>query len=183
MKIIAIAGVVCIVCAGWMSADLVSSSIAVDGTSWISSALSGDKIYAGLFFTNDRSTINRNVDFRDGVNSETRILSTGPIGLDEFSSQIQTNRISDESRCVFGVSPDNITRTDEISTSGLWAFGNYSSSRYLGGGLTRAGTRINGDGMVSLGKISRAQNLTHRERAFVAGEMNVSEFVEYGGAE
>lgn len=179
-KIVALAGILCILFAGFMSADMVSSSISVDGTSWISSALTGDKIYAGLIFTNDRSTINRNVDFRDGIITDTRVKSTGPIGLDEFSSQVQTGK-KDGFTCVFG-DPVNKSRYDEISTSGLWSYGSYTSARSLNGGLTKAGTQLDGVGMVSLGKISDTPNLTHREREFVAGDMNVSEYVEYGGA-
>lgn len=181
MKLIAIAGIVCVMLAGWISADLVSSSISVDGTAWVSSALTGDKTYAGHFFTNDRSTINRDINYQDGIDSETRIQSSGPMALDEFSAQVQGNQ-KNGFTCVFG-DLSNRTRYDEISTSGLWTFGSYASTRSLDSGLTKAGTRVNGTGMVSLNKMSETQNLTHRERAFAAGDMNISEYVEYGGAE
>lgn len=177
-KIVALAGILCIMFAGFMSADMVSSSIMVDGTSWISSALTGDKTYAGLIFTNDRSTINRNVNFKDGIITDTRVKSTGPMGLDEFSSQVKTGK-KDGFTCVFEV-PINKSRYDEISTSGLWSYGSYTSARSLDNGMTRAGTQLDGVGMVSLSKISETQNQTHHERGFVAGDMNVSEYVEYG---
>lgn len=155
MKIITIAGVVCLVFAAGMLADMVSSSIAVDGIAWVSSALAGDKTYAGHFFTNDRLTIYRDINYQDGIETETRIQSYGPMALDEFSAQVQSDK-KNGFTCVFGDS-SNRTQYDEISTAGLWSFGSYASARSLDSGLTKAGTRIDGDGMVSLRKISDTQ--------------------------
>ena len=155
MKLIAIAGIVCVMLVSWISADLVSSSISVDGTAWVSSALTGDKTYAGHFFTNDRLTIYRDINYQDGIETETRIQSYGPMALDEFSAQVQSDK-KNGFTCVFGDS-SNRTQYDEISTAGLWSFGSYASARSLDSGLTKAGTRIDGDGMVSLHKISDIQ--------------------------
>jgi len=38
-KIFIAAGIVCLTLAGWMSADMISSSISVDGSSYIKSSL------------------------------------------------------------------------------------------------------------------------------------------------
>ena len=70
-----------------MSADLISSSISVDGSSWIKSSLTGDKTYAGLLFTNDQSTVTRTINFSKDLDTHTWISSTGPVGIQEYSAQ------------------------------------------------------------------------------------------------
>jgi len=181
-KVLAIAGVVCLLGTGWISADLISSSIKTDGTAWITSALIGDKTYAATLFTSDRSAINREVDFSGDIQAQTQIRSLGPVGVHEFSGQTRTKTRPDFT-CLFAESPENKTRYDEISTLGLWSEGTYLSSRSLSGGQTTSMTDIDAAGMVSLSKGTDTINLTQRERSFVAGQMNISEAVDYGEEE
>ena len=99
-KIFIAAGIVCLTFAGWMSADMISSSISVDGSSWINSSLTGDRTYSSLMFTNDRSVVNRGIDFTNDVDSRVRVSSSGPVGIREFSSQITTPE-TEAWRCMF----------------------------------------------------------------------------------
>ena len=177
-KWIAIAGLVCLGCAGGISADLISSSIATDGTAWVSSAVLGEKSYAATLFMNDRSVMNRDLDLTTDLQSQIQIRSSGPVGAYEFSAR-ERKKNPDEFFCVFAERGDNKTRYNEISTRGLWKNGTYISSRQVRGGQTVSITDIDATGMVSLDKKTENENQTQRERSFVAGHMNISEAVAY----
>lgn len=177
-KIIAIAGLVCLLGIWGMSADMISSSIATDGTAWVSSAILGEKTYAATLFMNDRSAMNRELVFNQDVQSQTAIRADGPVGVHEFSAQDRT-RQAPVFLCSFADSADNKTRYDEISTLGLWSNGTYVSSRQLRDEQSVALTDIDATGMVTLNKGTSTENLTQQERSFVAGHMNISEAVMY----
>lgn len=179
-KILICAGIICLALAGLMSADRISSSISVEGSSWITSSLTGDKTYAALLFTNDRSTINRGIEFSKDLETQTRISSSGTVGVREYSEQSIIPE-SEAWRCMFIQSDATDNRHDEIGTSGLWSAGNYSGVRSMSENLTTALTDISGTGMVSLSKHTGTVNVTQNERAVAAGRMNVSEYVEFGG--
>ncbi len=179
-KIFIAAGIVSLIFAGWMSVDMITSSILVDGSSWNKSSLTGDRTYSTLMFTNDRSVINLRIDFTNDVDSQVRVLSSSPVGIREFSSQITTPE-AEAWRCMFVEDDTERDREDEISTSGLWSSGNYTGVRGISGNLTTASTEIDGSGMVSLSKHTRTMNVTKDERSYAAGKMNVSEYVEYRG--
>lgn len=104
-KIFLTLGIACFALAGGMSADLISSSISVDGSSWIKSSLTGGKIYFGLLFTNDQSTVTRPINFSKDLDTQTRISSTGPVGIQEYSTQSSTLE-SEIWRCMFARSDD-----------------------------------------------------------------------------
>jgi len=131
-------------------------------------------------FPNDRSVINRGIDFTNDTDSQVRVSSSGPVGIREFSSQI-TIPEAEPWRCMFVEDDTETDREDEISTSGLWSSGNYTGVRGMSGNLTTASTEIDGSGMVSLRKHTQTVNVTQDERSYAAGKMNVSEYVEYGG--
>ena len=179
-KIFVLVGIACFALAGGMSADLISSSISVDGSSWIKSSLTGDKTYAGLLFTNDQSTVTRTIDFSKDLDTHTRISSTGPVGIQEYSAQTSTPE-SEDWRCMFARSDDETSREDEIETRGILASGNYTAVRGMSEDLTSGGVDITGSGLVSLSKKTGTVNWTQEERSVAAGRMNVSEYVEYGG--
>lgn len=124
LKIFVTFGIACFVLAGGMSADLISSSISVDGSSWIKSSLTGDKTYSGLLFTNDQSTVTRTIDFSKDLDTHTRISSTRPVGIQEYSAQASTPE-SEIWRCMFARSDNEAGREDEIETRGILASGNY----------------------------------------------------------
>ncbi|WP_300038183.1 hypothetical protein [Methanospirillum sp.] len=108
-KIFLAAGIVCRALAGWMSADLITSSISVDGSSWIKSSGTGDRSYAGLIFTTDHSTVTRSLDFYQTVDVQTRISSSGPLGVYEYTAQ--TSIPEEESwRCMFTSSDEQAGR-------------------------------------------------------------------------
>jgi hypothetical protein len=156
-KILICAGIICLALAGLMSADRISSSISRDGSSWIKSSLTGDKTYATLLFTNDRSTINRGIEFSKDIDTQTRVSSSGPVGVQEYSAQSITPE-AESWRCMF-VGPDQTNdRDDEIDTTGLWSGGNYTGVRSMSENLTTASTDIIGTGMVSLSKHSETEN-------------------------
>lgn len=179
-RMIIFAGVLCLAGAGWISADMISSSISVDGSSWIKSSITGDRSYASLMFTSDRATVTRGLDFGDAIESQVQVSSSGPVGIREYTAQVTKPDISSDA-CLFIRETDGPIREDEILTSGLWRTLNYSGVRTVAENLTSAGTDISGVGMVSLSKQSRTANQTQDERAVAAGVMNVSEFVSYGG--
>nr|WP_319578091.1 hypothetical protein [uncultured Methanospirillum sp.] len=178
-KIFVTLGIACFVLAGGMSADLISSSISVDGSSWIKSSLTGDKTYSGLLFTNDQSTVNRTIDFSKDLDTHTRISSTGPVGIQEYSAQASIPE-SEVWRCMFARSDDE-TPYEEIETRGILASGNYTAVRGMSEDLTSGGVDITGSGLVSLSKKTGTVNRTQEERSVAAGRMNVSEYGEYGG--
>jgi len=179
-KVFLAAGIVFIAFAGWMSADLITSSISVDGSSWIKSSVTGDRSYSGLMFTTDRSTIARSIDFSRALDTQTRISSTGPVGVYEYSKQVGIPE--DEIwQCLFIQSDRNPEQRDEIETRGILSSGNYTGVRQLAENLTTAETDITGKGLMSLIKRSESVNRSQEERSVAAGRMNVSEYVEYGG--
>lgn len=177
-EILAIAGLICLLGIWGMSADLISSSISTDGVAWVSSSVLGEKSYAATLFMNDRSAMTREMVVSNGVQTQTAIRSSGPVGVHEFSAQERTSGAQDY-LCTFGKRAENKTRYDEISTLGLWSNGTYISSRALRGEQTVSLTDIDATGMVSLNKGTDTLNQTQRERSFVAGHMNISEAVEY----
>jgi len=177
-KLIATAGLVCLLGIWGMSADMISSSIATDGTAWVSSAILGEKTYAATLFMNDRSAMNRELVFNQDVQSQTAIRAAGPVGVHEFSAQDRT-RQAPVFLCAFADRADNKTRYDEISTLGLWSNGTYVSSRQIRDIQTVGLTNIDATGMVTLNKGTGTENLTQRERSFIAGHMNISEAVMY----
>jgi len=179
-KIVLTTGVICLALAGWISADLISSSISVDGSSWIKSSVTGDRSYTGLMFTTDQSTVTRSIDFSKALTTQTRISSTGPLGVSEYSKL--TNTLKDEFwGCLFARSDTNPEQRDEIETRGILSSGNYTGVRGLSESQTTTETDITGKGLMSLIKRSESMNRSQEERSVAAGRMNVSEYVEYGG--
>jgi len=172
-------GIVILVGISGISADQISSSIATDGTAWISSAVVGDQSYSGLLFMNDPSIVVRELDLSGDLQTLTQINSSGPLGVYEFSSREWKDTPSGL-LCLFTPGTANQTRYDEISTLGLLKDGVYVSVRKAGTDKTVAFTDINATGMVSLTKRTEHRNQTQRERSFIAGRMNVSEAVVYG---
>jgi hypothetical protein len=149
--VLAVSGIVCLLGAGWISTDLISSSIKTDGSTWIIFALTGEKTYAAILFTSDRSAINWEVGFSGDIQAQTQIRSLGQIGVHEFSGQAWTNNRPDFT-CLVMEGPENKARYDEISTLGLWLEGAYLSSKSISGGKTNSITDIDTAGMVSLSK-------------------------------
>lgn len=176
---ILVVGLVCLAGMGGISADRISSTIATDEAAWISSAVVGDQSYSGALFMTEPSSMVRDLDLSDDLKSLTLVNSSGPLGVYEFSSR-EWKGTPPGLLCLFTPQESDPARHDEISTLGLWKRGIYLSLRQTGSGRTLAATEINASGMVSLDKRTEDANRTQRERSFIAGQMNLSELVEYG---
>ncbi|MGV8108283.1 hypothetical protein [Methanospirillum sp.] len=180
-----IVGCACILIAGLVGADSVSSTIMCDGATWVSSSVIGQgQTYAASLFTTDMGILMRNLNVgSDGkVKTSTNARSTGPIGVDEYSAQ-GTNQTEPSETCIFTL-PENGTPTrDEINYMGLMQTGQYVSTRTLDPSQTGAVTMINGTGMILVhAKSSDGTNET-THTSDVAGTMNMTEKIVFGGDE
>ena len=106
-----IIGCACLLIAGLVGADSVSSTIVCDGSSWVSSTVIGQgQTYAANLFTTNMAVLMRNLDVgNDGkVSTRTNVQSAGPVGVDEYSGQ-GTNQTGPSENCVFAL-PSHFTR-------------------------------------------------------------------------
>ena len=170
-----IAGFVC-------CADKITSSISSNGAVWVSSSVIGPgQTYAASIFTSDVATLMRDLQIGSKVQTSTVARSSGPMGIDEYSSQF-TNETANSDNCVFEV--QNVTNSqDEISYLGLLTNGTYGSSRTLRSSETSATTLVNGSGMI-LARASSDDGINQTAHASdAAGDLNMTERIQFGGDE
>ena len=167
---------------GLSHADSLSSSIICDGAAWLSASVIGpEKNYASRFFTSGPGGIMRDVTIGPGITTEAFIDSAGPAGIYEYADHL-VNETETDGTCVFrGRENQTVRRLDRIETSGLLRSGIYVSERELSGDQTIGKTGIFGTGMVLTGAVSEGENQTQTSSAHVAGRMNLSEWLWFGG--
>ena len=177
-------GCILLLIAGFVGADSISSTIMCDGASWVSSSVIGQgQTYAANLFTTSIASIMRELQVNDGkVKVVTVADSSGPMGIEEYSGQAG-NQTPAQSGCVFGTS-ENRTRTlDEIRYTGLLMTGLYASSRDLTSSETSATTMVNGTGMILARASSQDQDNETTHASDVAGRLNMTEGIVFGGEE
>lgn len=167
---------------GLSHADSISSSIICDGAAWLSASVIGpEENYASRFFTSGPGGITRDVTIGPGIRSAAFVDSAGPAGIYEYADH-RVNETETDGTCVFRGSENQIfRRLDRIETLGLLRSGIYVSERELSGDQTIGKTGIFGTGMVLTGAVSEGENQTQTSSAHVAGRMNLSEWLWFGG--
>jgi hypothetical protein len=170
-----------LIVSGFVCADSVSSSIVCDGASWVSSSVTGpDTSISQSLFTTDPALILR--DLTVGETVQTRILarSAGPMGIDELSST-QSNQIDDPRYCLFDIPKNQSSGRHETSVLGLLRQGVYSSSGSVHPDDTsRFLLDVNGTGIILTRAVSSGTNQTVTQGSDVAGEMNMTEVMQFG---
>ncbi|NLV28220.1 MAG: hypothetical protein GXY48_13865 [Methanomicrobiales archaeon] len=179
-------GCICLLIAGLVGADSISSTIVCDGSSWVSSSVIGQgQTYAANLFTTDLAVLFRNLDVGSNgkVSTRTNVQSAGPVGVDEYSGQ-GTNQTGPSDNCVFALPENGTPSWDEINYMGLMQTGQYVSTRTLDPSQTGAVTMVNGSGMILVRAKSVDVNgteITHTSD--VAGNLNMTEKIVFGGDE
>ena len=177
-----ILGCACILIAGFVGADSVSSTIVCNGSSWVSSSVVNQgQTYAASLFTTDLAILMRDLKVgNDGkVKTSTDVQSSGPLGVDEYSAQ-GTNQTEPSENCVFTQSPNVTPKRSEIMYTGLMQSGQYVSTRNLDPSITGAVTMVNGTGMIlARAKSTDGTNET-THTSDVAGDMNMTERIVFG---
>lgn len=180
-QMITLTGIFCLLVAGFVVGDSVSSTIVCDGASWVSSSVIGQgQAYAANLFTTDFAAIFRTLQTdNDGeVRTMTNARSSGPLGTDEYSSS-ESGKVNNPEDCLFTV-PDNITPADnEIRYMGLLGTGQYVSTRELKPG-NYAVTMVNGSGIMLVRAQSRDENQTITHSSDTAGNLNMTEKISFG---
>jgi len=171
---------------GCACADSLSSSIVCTGAAWVSSSVIGPGTsFSEHLFTTDPAFILRDLLVREGVETTTRARSSGPLGIDEYSSGV-INQTGDPDVCVFDRPMDQNTpvKSFEHSVLGLMQEGMYTSSRqftkpdYPDNG--RIAMSVNGTGMILTRARSTEENQTISMGSDVAGDLNMTEVVKFG---
>ena len=177
-------GCILLLIAGFVGADSISSTIMCDGASWVSSSVIGQgQTYAANLFTTSIASIMRELQVNDGkVKVVTVADSSGPMGIDEYSGQAG-NQTPAQSGCVFGTSETRTRTQDEIRYTGLMMTGLYASSRDLTLSETSATTMVNGTGMILARASSQDQGNETTHASDVAGRLNMTEQIVFGGEE
>ncbi|HOJ97557.1 MAG TPA: hypothetical protein PK024_12060 [Methanospirillum sp.] len=160
-------------------ADSVTSSITCNGASFVSSSvMQPDRSWSESLFAVDSAMILRDILARDSVNTHTRIISQGPVGIFEYSGANES-RTADPPGCLLG-NRDNRTESRYTTTVlGLMEQGMYAST------LSQRTTSefllmANGTGIL----LTRAAGndgtrvLSHASDAF--GDLNMTERMEFG---
>lgn len=170
--------------AGFVGADSVSSTIVCDGATWVSSSVIGQgQTYAATLFTTNLATLMRDLQVNDGdVKAGTIAQSSGPMGIDEYSGQV-TNETPMRNGCVFEESENRTMTKDQIMYTGLMGSGVYASARNLKSSETSSTTMINGSGLVLARASSKDQFNETTHTSDVAGTMNMTERIVFGGNE
>lgn len=167
---------------GSVCADSISSSIVSTGASWVSSSVIGPgNTLTQSLFTTDPALILRDLIVRDGVQEKTLVRSTGPMGIDEYSFQT-SNQTVDSSVCLFDLPKNPSIGYQETRALGLLQDGIYTSSRTMDspGDTSRYILELNGTGMMLTRAEASDTNQTLTHASDVAGEMNMSEAVQFG---
>jgi len=177
-------GCILLLIAGFVGADSISSTIMCDGASWVSSSVIGQgQTYAAHLFTTSIASIMRELQVNDGkVKTVTVADSSGPMGIDEYSGQAG-NQTPAQSGCVFETSENRTRILDEIRYTGLMMTGLYASSRDLTLSETSATTMVNGTGMILARASSQDQENETTHASDVAGRLNMTEHIVFGGEE
>lgn len=170
--------------AGFVGADSVSSTIVCDGAIWVSSSVIGQgQTYAATLFTTNLATLMRDLQVKDGnVKTGTVAQSSGPMGIDEYSGQV-TNESPVRAGCVFETSENRTMTKDQIMYTGLMGSGVYASSRNLKSSETSSTTMINGSGLVLARASSQDPGNETTHTSDVAGNLNMTERIVFGGDE
>lgn len=176
-----IAGAGLLLFAGFTGADSVSSTIVVNGASWVSSSVLGQgQTYAESMFTTDLAVLMRNLDIqKNQVMTQTNVRSSGPMGIDEYSAQ-NSNGTRDPDTCVFENRANETPSHSEIMYTGLMQTGQYASTRDLKPG-NYAVTMVNGSGIILARANSFDGNQTTTHSSDVAGQLNMTERIIFGG--
>ncbi|MDX8551286.1 hypothetical protein KHC33_14020 [Methanospirillum sp. J.3.6.1-F.2.7.3] len=177
-------GCILLLIAGFVGADSISSSIMCDGASWVSSSVIGQgQTYAAHFFTTSIASLMRDLQVIDGsVKTVTVADSTGPMGFDEYSGQAM-NQTPAHTGCLFEISENRTNTQDEITYTGLMMTGVYASSRDLKSTRTSGTTMVNGTGMILARASSQDQTNETFHASDVAGRLNMTERIIFGGEE
>ncbi len=173
------AGLVCVILAGLVAADLVSTTISTDGSVMISTS-GGDEnhSFASRALALDTSRVNRMVETGEDTVSDLIIRSQGPALFSEYGVSVM-NGPDVSSRCAF-VDLPRTRESDRISqyVSGILQHGEVDTSQKLSTTISGM-TTVNGTGMVLLGS-DKQGNQTFTSRAFISGNMSVSDLVRMG---
>ena len=177
-------GCIMLLIAGFVGADSVSSTIVCDGATWVSSSvISQGQTYAASLFTTNLAVLMRDLKINNGeVAVDTMADSSGPMGVDEYSGQV-TNKTERQTGCVFDESPNRTRTQDEIMYMGLMGSGTYASARDLKSSEMTSITMMNGSGIMLARASSRDALNETRHTSDVAGNMNVTERIIFGGEE
>ena len=175
-------GCILLLIAGFVGADSISSTIMCDGASWVSSSVIGQgQTYAAHLFTTSIASIIRELQVNNGKVETVSIAdSSGPMGIDEYSGK-EGNQTSAPNGCVFDISENRTWRKDEIRYTGLMKSGLYTSARDLTSSETSAITMINGTGMILARASSQDQSNETTHTSDVAGRLNMTERIIFGG--
>jgi len=168
---------------GSAASDSITSSIVSDGAAFVSSSvISAGETYAARLFTSGNGSILRDLTIGpdNGILAGVSAGSRGPIGIDEYSGVI-SNQTGDNGSCIFILPVDRVTSSNKVVYTGLLKSGEYYSTRDIDKNLT-ALTMINGSGMILSRAESGDRNRTISHKSDVSGLLNLSEWIEFGGA-
>lgn len=155
-----------------------------DGAAFVSSSVIGQgQTYATHLFTTSLATLMRELQVKDGhVRAVTVADSAGPMGIDEYSGQAG-NQTPAHIGCLFETGENRTNAQDEIRYTGLLMTGEYVSSRDLKSSEISAATMVNGTGMILARASSQDQNNETTHASDVAGRLNMTEQIVFGGEE
>ena len=176
-------GFILLLIAGFVGADSISSTIVCNGASWVSSSVVRQgHTYAAHLFTTDLTSLIRDLTITGAGQVQTRTIadSSGPMGIDEYSGQM-SNATPEDDRCVFDHSLNRTGDHTRIRYLGLLGDGMYASSRTLSSSGTSASTMVNGTGMVLARAVSGDGSNETTHGSDVAGRLNMTEEIIFGG--
>ena len=161
-------------------ADSITTSIACDGATFLTTAIIGpEETYSNVLFTDSQANLTRVVDRGKEIETTSRITGSGAFGVDEFIGKERIPEL-DNRYCVF-VGKSNKSDYNSVATTGLFWSGSYLGKKRLGNGSTLSRTAINGTGMVLITSRGDDGNTSTNAKTFAAGPMELSEEVRLGG--
>lgn len=167
---------------GSVYADSISSSIVSTGAAFVSSSVIGPgNTLTQSLFTTDPALILRDLIVRDDIQSKTLVHSTGSMGIDEYSFQM-TNQTDDSQACFFDMPKNQSIGYQKTMALGLLQEGVYTSTRSMKspGDASRYILELNGTGMILTRAATSDSNQTLSHASDVAGEMNITEVMQFG---
>jgi len=174
-----IAGLVCIIFAGFTGADFLTTSISTDGSVMLTTSGSDPNgSFSSRAMALDSAHLVR--AFSGDENGEDLVVSaSGPVLFSDYASLLLMKSGILE-RCRF-LDNDTDHPVGEVSvfTSGILQKGEYDTSQVIGADLSGS-TKVNGSGLLGFG-FQGSDNRSLRSRGFVSGNMSVENIFRYGG--
>jgi hypothetical protein len=175
-----IAGAICLIFAGLVGAEYLSTAISTDGCVMLTTSGTDENgSFVSQAMALDATDLHRSVMGEADTESDLAVRSTGPLLFSDYALGFYKHPDLN-SLCSLLNNPDSRNHGEaSVYSSGIISQGEYATSRVIGEGLSGE-TGLNGTGLLVFGSQVEG-NRTIAGHGFVSGNMSVRDLFRYGG--